>query len=167
MKIDFIVTSLILVMLVFLPFILLPLIQNSDRKKLQKKSEEESSKHGLNLDQKESWSMNFIGIDSAQKRMLWIQKLENELITDLVDLSEVRSTKLNITETEKKKDGKIEKILERIDLEFLLLNDEKKIISFFDNDLIFNQDLEVKHAEKWNGLIQKCLIQQKVLKKSA
>lgn len=167
MKIDFIVISLILVMLVFLPFILLPLIHNSDRKKLQKKSREESSKHGLALDQKENWSKNFIGIDSAQKKMLWIQKLENELITDLVNLSEVRSTKLKITEIEKNKDGKTEKILERIDLEFLLLNDEKKIIKFFDCDLIFCQDLEVMHAKKWNELIQKNLGLQIKLKKSA
>ncbi len=167
MKIDFIVTSLILVMLVFLPFILLPLIQNRDKKKLQKKSVDESSKYGLNLDLKESWSMNFIGIDSAQRKLLWIQKLETEILTEFIDLSKVRSSKLIISEIDKKINGKPEKVLERIDLEFLFFDEEKKVVNFFDYDLFFNQNMEILHAEKWNGLIQKQLIQQKYLKKSA
>jgi hypothetical protein len=101
--------------------------------------------------------MNFIGIDSAQKKLLWIQKLENEFMTDLIDLSRVRSTKLVVAESQKKIHGKPENILERIDLEFLFFNDEQKIVNFFDSELNFNQDLEVMHAEKWNGLIQKNL----------
>lgn len=154
-------------MLVFLPFILLPLIQNSDRKKLQKKSGEESSKYGLSLDQKENWSMNFIGIDSAQKKLLWIQKLENDFITELIDISRVRSTKLIVAECQKKINGKPEKVLERIDIEFLFFDEEKKIKNFYDYDLNLSQDLEIMHAEKWNELIHKSLRQQIELKKSA
>lgn len=154
-------------MLVFLPFVLLPLIQNSDKKKLQKKSAEESSKYGLNLDLKENWSMNFIGIDSTQKKLLWIQKLENDFITVCIDLSRVRSTKLIISEIDKKINGKPEKVLERIDLEFLFFDEEKKMLNFFDYNVFYNQDMEVAHAKKWNELIQKQLIQPKYLKKSA
>lgn len=167
MKIDFIIISLILVLLVFLPFFLLPLIKNSDRKRLEKKSKEESSRYGLNLDLVETWSMNFIAIDSVQKKMLWIQKLENEYITECIDLSTVKATKLVISETDKKISGKTEKVLQRIDLEFRFFNEEVKNINFFDYDLFVNQDLEVLHAEKWNGLIQKQLSPQKYFKRSA
>lgn len=167
MKIDFIVISLTLVMLVFLPFVLLPLIQNSDKKKIKKRFEEEASRHGLNLDLKESWSMNFIGIDSAQNKLLWIQKLETEFVCQLIDLSKVKSTKLFVSEIDKKINGKSEKVLEKIDLQFQFYNEEMKTVNFFDYDLFFNQDLEVVHAEKWNGLVQKQLIQPKYFKKSA
>ncbi len=168
MKIDFIVISVLLVTLVILPFVLLPLIQNGGSKKLQKKFREEASRLNLNIDIKESWNQNIFGIDSVQRKMIFVNSSEEIVQIHTIDLNRVKQSSVAVTTTPANKGGKKEEHLQRIDLEFLLSSpEEKKILSLYHYDINFTQDLELKNAEKCNSQIQNILITQPYFKRTA
>lgn len=168
MKIDLILVSTILVVLIFLPFVLMPLLRNSDRKKLNKKFREEEKNHKLNTQLKENWNQNYIGLDLTEKKLLFVQKSEEDFVVEFIDLKLVNACKPFIEEINIQKDGKTESVLRRVNLEFSFKNSEiKKSINLFDYDLHFTQDLEVKHAGKWANLINQQLSIQSVLKRTA
>lgn len=164
----FMLVSAILVLLVMLPFILLPFLQNSDRKKLDKKFHREEKNNDLHIGLKELWNQNFIGIDPTQKKLLFVQKNEEEFIVECIDLNTVNSCKPHIEEISVKKDKKTENLLTSVYLEFSFKNSEvKKSIKLFDDELHISQDLEVKHANKWADLIKQQLNTQTALKRTA
>lgn len=164
----FILVSAILVLLVMLPFILLPLLTNSDRKKLDKKFHREEKNSDLHIGLKELWNQNFIGIDPTQKKLLFVQQNDEEFTVECVDLNTVLSCKPHIEEISVKKDKKTENLLTSVYLEFSFKNSEvKKSIKLFDDELHLSQDLEVKHANKWADLIKQQLNTQNALKRTA
>lgn len=168
MKIDIMIVSVILVLLVILPFFLLPLIQMRGNKKLQKKFLEEALKLNLNIDLKESWNLNVIGIDSVQKKLLLVQQQRDLYVSECIDLSSMQSSRVIIATSQVKRNRKPEEVLQRTDIEFSPnYGEEKKLLNLFNHDLNFVQDLEVKHAEKWNSLVQKYLSSRPYLKRTA
>lgn len=168
MNIELILVSAILVVLIFIPFILLPLLRNSDHKKLEKKFREEEKKHNINTQLKENWRQNYIGLDLSEKKLLFIQKSEEDFIVEFIDLKLVNSCTSSIEELTIQKEGKTESLLRKVNLEFSFRNSGlKKSINLFDYDLHFTQDLEVKHAGKWAELISQQLDSQSVLKQTA
>lgn len=168
MNIELIVISVILVALVFLPFILIPLVQNRGNNNLKKKFKDEADRLGLNIDIKELWNCNFIGIDSAQKKLLFVQKIDEAYVLENIDLSTVSQSRVIVAEIEKKVDKKEITELQRVDLEFTIsATQQKKLINLYDSDINFIQDLEVKHAENWNNQISQFINSRPVLKKTA
>ncbi len=168
MNIELMLVSAILVVLIFIPFVLLPLLRNSDRKKLEKKFREEEKNYNINTQLKENWNQNYIGLDLTEKKLLFIQKSEEEFVVELIDLKLVNSCTSNIEELTIQKEGKTESLLRRVNLEFSFRNSGlKKSINLFDYDLHFTQDLEVKHAGNWAALINQQLSSQSVLKRTA
>lgn len=168
MKLDFMLVTAILVVLIFLPFVLLPLLRNSDRKKLTNKFREEEKNHEINSQLKETWSQNYIGLDLTEKKLLFVQKSEEDFIVVFIDLKMVAACVPIIGELDVQKEGKTEHLLRRVNLEFSFKNSGlKKSINLFDYDLHFNQDLEVSHARKWANLISQQLSNHSVLKRTA
>lgn len=168
MKLDFMLVTTILVVLIFLPFVLLPLLRNNDRKKLIKKFLEEERNYNLNTQLKENWSQNYIGLDPTEKKLLFVQKNETGFVTEVIDLKLVAACTPIIEELDAQKDGKTQKTLRRVILEFSFKNSGiKKSINLFDYDIHFNQDLEAGHANKWANQINLQLSNQSVLKQTA
>lgn len=168
MNLDLILVSAIMVVLIFLPFVLLPLLRNGDKQKITKKFREEEKKLNLNIQLKENWSQNFIGMDLTEKKLLFVQKSEENFIVEVIDLKLIKSCSPLIEELEVQKDGKSQSLLRRVSLDFSFKNSVlKKSITLFDYDLHFSQDLEVKHAMKWADLINQQLTIPSVLKRTA
>lgn len=168
MKTELIIISLALVMLVFLPFFLFPYIQMRDNNKLQKKFKKEAERLKLNIDLKESWNLKVIGIDSLQKKLLLVQRIDNRFMVEFIDLNIVKQSNVVVSHFEMTVDGKKENILEKVNLEFsFIYGEEKKIVNLYDYDLNYTQDLEIKHAENWNNNIKKFISAQPYLKKTA
>ncbi|CAN5189749.1 hypothetical protein BH23BAC2_BH23BAC2_06620 [soil metagenome] len=168
MDIKLILVSAIMVILVFLPFVLLPLLQNKDNKKLGKKFRKEEKNHNLNIGLNEEWSQNAIGIDPEQKKLLFVQKSDDGHIVECIDLNTVHSCIPLIDEITIVKNGKKETLLKRVSFNLAFKNTEiKKEINLFDYDLHVSQDLEVQHAQKWAGLIKQQLSNQPVYSKTA
>src|SRR5690606_42099194 len=93
MKTDLIIISVVMVLLVFLPFYLLPILKLRGNKKHSQLFKKEAAKLNLNLDIKVSWNLNTIGIDSAAQKLLVVLNHEEEKIHHL-KLKEVKHTEL-------------------------------------------------------------------------
>lgn len=168
MKLELILVSAILVVLIFLPFILVPLLRNGDLKKIAKKFREEEKKHQLITELKETWRQNYIGIDLTAKKLLFVQKSEEDFFVEVIDLKMVASCVPLIENFDVQKEGKTQNVLKRVSLEFSFKNSlEKKLINFFDYDLHFSQDLEVNHSKKWAAIVNQHLIGDVLLKRTA
>lgn len=167
MKIDLVILSLLLVFLVFLPFILIPLIQNRGSKNLQKKFNGEASRLNLKTDIIETWNQNFIGFDSAQKKLLFVQKLEEDFIVEFIDLDGIKQSDLKLQHSQpvgQKKEEQLQKVILELTVQH---TEEKKTIVLYDYDLNYNQDLEVKNAQKVNDHISNFIKSRPVLKRTA
>lgn len=167
MKIELIVISVTLVLLVFLPFYLLPLIQLKGNKKFSRLFKQEIEKYKLNIDIKESWNLNTAAIDVTAQKLLVVQALEQPRV-HYFDLKEVKNSQLHVTTIPMVKNGKTENILQQVFIEFSFYTKEaKETLCLYDYDLNFYQDLEVKNAEKLQQHIQSIVIAHPVIKKTA
>lgn len=167
MKTELIIISVVLVLLVFLPFYLLPILQLRGNKKISQLFKKEAAKLNLNLDIKESWNLNLIGIDSAAQKLLVVQNHEEVLIRHF-DLKEVKQTVLHVLNIPVVKNGKTENILQRVDIEFsFYTKDEKETLSLYDYDLNTYQNYEVKNAENIHKHLQRLVMAHPVIKRTA
>lgn len=168
MKIDIITISIIMIGCVILPFFLFPLLGYLGNTRLIKRFDQEAKRLKLNMDQKESWNQNVIGIDFNQKKLLFVQKRENNFIVEEIDLQRIEKSFMVHSKSSVNVNGKIRDVLQRIDLELSLNSvNDKKILTLFDSSFNSSQDLEIVHAEKWNKLIQKNLPLNAYFKRSA
>ena len=156
-----------MVLLVFLPFYLLPLMQLRGNKKMSNMFKNESNRHNLKLDIKESWNLNLIGIDTVAQKLLVLQNYEEVKITHF-NLKEVKSSELLVSSIPVIKNGKTENMLQRVDIEFsFYTKEEKEVLSLYDYDLNTYQDFEVKNAEKLHKNIQQLILSHPVIKRTA
>lgn len=167
MKIELIIISVVMVLLVFLPFYLLPLLQMRGNKKISQLFKKEAARHNLKFDIKDSWNLNITGIDSAAQKLLIVQNYEEVRIHHF-DLKEVKHTELLVSNVPVVKNGKTENILERVDIEFsFYTKEEKEILNLYDYDLNTYQDFEVKNAEKLHKQLQQMVMAHPVIKRTA
>lgn len=167
MKIDLIIISIVMVMLVFLPFYLLPLLQLRGNKKTSQIFKKEAAKNNLNIDIKESWNLNITGIDSAAQKLMVVQIHEEPKVL-FFDLKEIKHTELRVSTIPVVKNGKTENILQRVEIEFSFYTKaEKEVLGLYDYDLNTYQDFEVKNAEKLHKHIQRLVMAHPVIKRSA
>ena len=156
-----------MVMLVFLPFYLLPILQMRGSKKNAQIFKKEISKFNLNLDIQSSWNLNITGIDSAAQKLLVVQTHE-EVTVRHFDLREVKHSELIISTLPVVKSGKTENILQRVDIVFsFYTKEDKETLCLYDYDLNTYQDFEVKNAEKLQTNIQKLILSHPVIKRTA
>lgn len=100
--------------------------------------------------------------------MLWVQKRDENYIVEVIDLSKVKKCILIPEYYRLRIKGKDEDLLHRINLEFYFVFEEKRIVlNLFDNEINYTQDLELKHAQKWLGIIKDQIEIQPLLKNTA
>lgn len=167
MKTDLIIISIVMVLLVFLPFYLLPILQLRGNKKISQLFKAEAARFNLNIDIRESWNLNITGIDSAAQRLLVLQTQE-EIKVHHFDLKEVKHTELLVSSIPFMKNGKTENLLQRVDIIFSYYsNEERKVLCLYDYDLNTYQEFEVKNAEKLNKNLQRLIMAHPVIKRTA
>jgi len=168
MKIDFIIISSLLAIICFLPFILLPLLGTHEEKSIQRKFKEEALRLGLNISFELHWNTNRAGIDILKRQFLFIQNPDKDFVIKKIDLTKVDQIKM-ITHYVKVKQNRIPvEILSRVELEFYEDHTlTPGIVTLFDHDLNYNQDFELQNAQKLVDELQKYLIDQPLLKRTA
>jgi len=168
MKIDFIIISSILAIICFLPFILLPLLGTNEEKSIQRKFKAEALRLGLNISFELHWNTNRAGIDILKRQFLFIQKPDKDFVIKKIDLTKVDQIKM-ITHYVTVKQNRIRvEILSRIELEFYEDHTlTPSIVTLFDHDQNYNQDFELQNAQKLANELQKYLMDQPLLKRTA
>ncbi|MGB5556067.1 MAG: hypothetical protein WBM83_15535 [Flavobacteriaceae bacterium] len=153
MQTTFIILSLALVAMVFVPFFLMSSIGKKETKKLKSIGKTSVSSHNLKISQQEIWADHYLGIDTDQKKLLYLQVNESDKKELLIDLKTVKDcNKIEKIQAIKTKD-KIENRLERLDLEVIFKNGTKTLLNFYDSEKMYSEDYEVNRLEKWKQLI--------------
>lgn len=158
MKPDIITILLIMISCVFLPFFLLFIINYIEKSRLLFKFKREAAKYQLNILEKENWNQSILGIDPVLKKLLFVQKRNNIFSVELIDLLQVKDSKLIPVSIPSRKYKKQGGLLMRIDLQFTFLPDQgPKLLNLYDSRLNMYKEMEFSHAEKWNNLVHKYL----------
>lgn len=111
-------------------------------------------KEDFNFNQKEFWNHNFIGIDEAKNKLLFIKLSSGENQIERINLNEVKSCQISKTTKDYKREKKMETELQTLNLELTFTSVKPKLIlNFYDIDEKLSEDLELKRAEKWQQLI--------------
>ncbi|SDB49929.1 hypothetical protein SAMN03097699_1726 [Flavobacteriaceae bacterium MAR_2010_188] len=150
MNTDMLIVNIIVISLVFVPYLILILIGQKETRKISKRFQQEAKNHQLNISEMESWNLNYIGIDTSSQKLLFTQRRDTEFFVDLIDLKSFQEVKL-VTQFEEIVNNKVkEDILLKINLEFVgHYNHINHNLCLYDYDLNRDQDYEMKHAEKW------------------
>lgn len=154
MKLDILLVDFAMLALVFVPYFLFILIGRKEGSKLGKKFLEEAANHQLQIDEKESWNNNIIGLDKKSGRILFVQKRKTAIIAELINLREVRSCELMREVQTLRLEQKEQDILQKIDLHIRLRDGAHKNVNLYDCEETYIQDYELKNAEKWNSIIR-------------
>ncbi len=167
MKPELIIISVVMTLIVFLPFYLLPLLQLTGYKKSIRLFKTQAELFRLNTDIMNSWNLNITGIDSAAQKLLVLQ-LHEEIKVRYFDLKNVKHTDMHVSTLPVIKSGKTENILQKVDIEFTFYTGEdKETLCLYDYDFNTYQDFEVKNAEKLQKDIQRLVMAHPIIKRTA
>ncbi|WP_156877180.1 hypothetical protein [Salinimicrobium terrae] len=153
MKLDILFVDFVLVAAVFLSYFLFILIGRKESGRLKNKFSEETKKHQLRFEEKDSWNNNIIGLDKEKNKILLVQKKRTELVSEIIDLKQVCTCEILQEVQTLKIEQRTETILQRLDLQLKLHNGTMQIVNLYNCEETYMQDYELKHAEKWNRTI--------------
>lgn len=155
MNLSMLLVSALLVLLTIVPFVILNKSGHGDLKIMNKEVKALMTQAKLKLDLKESWGNSFIGLDAANRTLVFAKVFDGIVALDKIDLNEVLHTKIIKKSHMAKTNNKKETVLERIDLEIKFLDESRghKVLNFYDIESIYIEDYELRRAEKWNAAI--------------
>jgi hypothetical protein len=173
METPFIIVCLILVALVFIPYLLFITAGKSENDKMKTKIKDVIANNNLNISTYDKWGLRYLGIDTVQRKLVFLKNSfaidgnPSEELVQLIDIDAIKSC--NILELRKpiKIGDRKEVILEKLDLEILLKNDEKLILSFYHMDEEQMEDWELRRVEKWKAILMELSSNTAGLKKAA
>lgn len=155
MDISFIVVCLILVGGVFIPFFLFNAAGKKTAIRIENKVKEVITKNNLNISESENWGDTYIGLDTKQRKFLYLKFKVSENVEELVDLDTINICQI----VEKRKSVKIndkkELIVEKLDIDILLKNGKSLLLNFYDNYENRTEDFEHARAEKWKAILNR------------
>ena len=158
MKTEMLLLDLAMVGFVFIPYVVLIMVGRRNAKMIKKSFLKEARTRGLNFDEIDSWNQNMIGIDKTQRKLLFVQKQPGTISIQVADLKEAREIQLLLERAPGKVNGKVSDVLHKTSLQ--ICQTSGKVIDqirLYDVNLIYSQEYELKHAEKWHGLIKNLL----------
>lgn len=168
MKIDIWIVDLAVVASVVIPYILLVITGFNETKTRSKKFHEEAARNQMAPDETDHWNLNTIGIDRKLQKLLFIQQNSKGDRIEFFDLKNIRKSTVISTSKPIKINDKVEEVLQQINLELESnLSGEKRLLNLYDCDLTYAQDYEMKHAQKWNEIINAAMSYKPVLAPAA
>lgn len=161
--------STILIATVFLPFLYIAYLGKVQHKKINQLFDQEIRKFGYHFDEFEKWGNTFLGLDQKNALLVYMRYHSNLLVKQEISVTKIKECCVLVNEQETRKDQKIHTQLVKVNLSLKLIGEEQNpiILNFFDSDLNYREDHEVKRAEKWKQLVLKNGTPFKPLKSAA
>ena len=155
MDIFFITISALLILAIFISFLLFNKAGVDFVKSMTQKINEEAKNNGLTITQQEYWANNYIGLDTENRKLLFMKFLDTETQKTVVHLDDVIKCEVMQNIKNIKRNGKNEPLLLQLDLKISIINSakEQETLNFFDINLVSKEDLEMKRAKKWVSII--------------
>lgn len=146
------IVGIVIILLCTAPFIWLNIKRNKKEKELIDELFMFASKSNCTISEHEIWKNSLIGLDATNSKIFFIRTINNIKSYQHIDLKEIQTCELNnISRTVKYKD-KDHKVIERIELEFMSVNqsDPKVYLEIYNADLDgLSLSGQLQIAEKW------------------
>ncbi len=159
MKFSILLIDLILFLSIFIPYYLFIWAgKKAGKKKIETfKGIAKSQKLLPNIE--ECWGDQFIGIDSRENSLLYIQLRDKEALTKIICLDRVKECQLIDKYHRIMKGNKKEEVLGYLGLELVLSGpgQPKEVLTFYEAGGGYEQDYEKARGEKWLSLIKEHL----------
>lgn len=94
-----------------------------------------------------------MGLDKKSAKILFVQQKKSGILSEIIALKEVRASEVFKDVQTIKIDQRTEDILQKLELRLKLHNGSEQILGLYDCKESYAQDYELKHAEKWNAII--------------
>ena len=159
------ILCLIMVVLIFAPFVLFNI--SGKTKKSKTKLKEIMSKNNLIITQEETWGNSYIGLDQNQKKIVLLKFSDSEINEQLFDISKIKECAILEKRKQLISKDKKESVLEKLDLRILLRGGETVDFNFFDTNLNYKEDFELKRIQKWKSQIVELITKEKSTQKVA
>lgn len=153
MDTSFVIVCLILVGSVFIPFFLFNAAGKKTAKKIGIKVKEVIAKNNLNISDSETWGDTYIGMDTNQRKFLYLKFKASENLEELVDLDTIDTCQIAEKRKVVKVNDKKELILEILALEILQKNGDNLLLNFYSMNEDRTEDFEHARAEKWKAIL--------------
>ena len=167
MEIPMIIVSLILVGSVFVPFYLFNAAGQNECKRLKTKMQQIITKNSLTINESEIWGITHIGIDSVQKKLLFLKIYPTENSIQLLDLCTVKEFQIVEKRKVVKTGNRKERVLELLDLQVFLKTGDVLMLNFYDLVEDQGEDFELRRIEKWKAILNGHLLYSPLKKKAA
>lgn len=155
---SFIMVCLLVVGIVFIPFYLFGLAGKTEAKKNKTLFAWVISKHNLHISTNERWGNKFLGLDSVQGKLVYLEIMSSGTVEkQLLELERIATCRI----VEQRKFIKVnsgkESLLEKLDMELSLKDGEVVSLNFYDLERSFAEDYEMKRAEKWKAIVEQAV----------
>lgn len=168
MDIEMLIVNIAVLSLVIVPCFAIIYIGHKQYNKVGKQFQQEAKMHGLQIDEYDRWNQNAMGIDYKQQKILLVAKRDEQIVAEVFPLKNIKKSVLVPFTHSVKTANKPTTVLDKILLELTPFDGtDKIIINLFDSEYTFEQDYEMKHAEKWNKLINNVIVKPHVKQKAA
>lgn len=155
MELSSILIGVGMLLLFMVPIIYLVVVQNKKRQAKTKKLYEISRNNNLNLDVVETTDMVVLGLDTASRKLIVVEPLNNNNFV-VVNLEDLKSSKIKTTSASKKENQYL-----HVAMELFEKATGKKIfeIVYYEDevDLNLNPEAELLRAKKWHELLENSL----------
>lgn len=168
MDIESLIVNIAVVSIILVPYFVFIFTGHSQFNKVEKRFQQEVKKLGLHIDEYERWNMNVMGMDFNQKKILLVVRQNEQLLAEVISLQKIKESRVITYTHQVKRGNKVTPELDKIFLELTPFEGTDKIlVSLFDSGYTFDQDFEMKHAEKWNTLVNSTLEKPLTTEKAA
>lgn len=151
-----IISGLLLVALIIIPFFLHHLRQKKKKAKFLNDLLSLDKNEDSIISQKDLWRECYaIGINENSKKLLYINKIKDKEQNSVIDLSEVEGCRIvNTSRSVKIPKGNLT-VIDRIDLvlTFNRADLSEKALEFYDSTTFMTPDGEIPLAEKWLAIV--------------
>ena len=157
MKLDILIVDILLVAMVAMPYVAFISVGLKESRKLKKRFMEQAVKYNFRPDRIETWNLNMIGIDQNASTILLLQNYSEGPQVTYLDLKKFRKSNLQKRYQTMRIQKKTEEMLQKVYLELHSFSGENLLVDLYDADKTYQQEYEMRNAEKWNLLINSCL----------
>lgn len=167
MKLDIIIVNLAIVALVVVPYMLFIILGWGEARKFKNKFREETTRHLGKADEVHSWNRIMTGLDKNLQKLVLVQAIDQGFRVEVIDLKVMRSCEIKTEYSTGVIDRVPSTILKRIDLEFSNISGEKFYLNLFDQNTTYQQDFELRNANKLFASVNGCLSFRPVINSAA
>ncbi|HEA22507.1 hypothetical protein LCGC14_1163720 [marine sediment metagenome] len=153
MDTSFVLVCLIVTGGVFIPFILFSYAGQGRTRKVDSQIKLVATQYNLNISKSEKWGNSYLGLDTDQRKLLYLDFGASENPNQLIDIDAIKGCQI----VEKRKILKAhenkEALLESLDLEVLQKDGTSLVLTFYDIDENRKEDFELQRIEKWRDIL--------------